>query len=302
MEKTILITGGNGLLGQHLTKVFRDETTFKVIVTGRGEDRLKENGYQYFSMDITSVDEVEIVLKENQPDIIIHSAAISKVEECEDNNENAILNNVYSTELLLKTGKKYGLKHFMFISTDFVFDGEKGMYEETDKRNPPNYYGMTKLMSEDLLFKEKEVEISIVRTCLVYGQVKDMSRTNIMLWAKEKLAKGEIIRVVNDQYRTPTYVGDLAKGCFLIVNKEVTGIFHISGKDYLTPYEIVLKVAEYLTLPIKNIIPVDASKFKEHGRRPLKTGFSNNKAYEKLNYQPISFEDGMKKVLNNVYF
>ncbi|NME68379.1 SDR family oxidoreductase [Flammeovirga aprica] len=297
MSKTILITGANGLLGQHLTQLLTSQNTYNVIATGRGGDRLKEEGYKYLTMDITDEKMVRDVLQNTQPSIIFHCAAISKVENCEDDHDEAVRQNVTATQTLLQVGKENGLEHFIYLSTDFVFDGEKGLYEEDDQRNPPNFYGQTKLMSEDLLLKEKEIKIAIVRTCLVYGQVKDMSRTNIMTWVKDKLSKGEAIKVVNDQYRTPTYAGDLANGCALIAAQGVEGIFHISGKDYLTPYAIALQVAEYLNLSVSNILPVTASTFVEHGRRPLKTGFTNNKAYDILNYQPISFYDGMRKVL-----
>ncbi|MBD0404705.1 SDR family oxidoreductase [Flammeovirga sp. EKP202] len=297
MRKTVLITGANGLLGQHLTLQLAKQDNFNVVATGRGDDRLKEEDYQYFSMDVADENSVRSVMQELKPSIIFHCAAISKVEHCEDDHEEAIRQNVTATQILLEIGKENKLEQFIYLSTDFVFDGEKGLYEEDDQRNPPNYYGTTKMMSEDFLLKEKEVKVAIVRTCLVYGQVKDMSRSNIMLWVKNKLSNGEAIKVVNDQYRTPTYVGDLAKGCILIAEKNEEGIFHISGKDYLTPYAIAIQVAEYLGLTTSLISPVNASTFKEHGRRPLKTGFTNQKAYNVLDYQPILFEEGMKKVL-----
>ncbi|WP_044201291.1 SDR family oxidoreductase [Flammeovirga sp. OC4] len=297
MRKTVLITGANGLLGQHLTLQLVKQDNFDVVATGRGDDRLKEEGYQYFSMDVADENSVRSVMQKLKPSIIFHCAAISKVEHCEDDHEEAIRQNVTATQILLEIGKENKLEQFIYLSTDFVFDGEKGLYEEDDQRNPPNYYGITKMMSEDFLLKEKEVKVAIVRTCLVYGQVKDMSRSNIMLWVKNKLCNGEAIKVVNDQYRTPTYVGDLAKGCILIAEKNEEGIFHISGKDYLTPYAIAIQVAEYLGLTTSLISPVNASTFKEHGRRPLKTGFTNQKAYNVLDYQPILFEKGMKKVL-----
>ncbi|KXX70160.1 SDR family oxidoreductase [Flammeovirga sp. SJP92] len=297
MRKTVLITGANGLLGQHLTEILTQHKSYNVVATGRGEDRFKGEGYQYHTMDVTDSQQVKEVFQVVKPSIVFHCAAISKVEHCEDDHDEAIRQNVTATAMLLELGKENDLEHFIYLSTDFVFDGEKGMYEEDDHRNPPNFYGKTKMMSEDLLLKEKEVKVAIVRTCLVYGQVKDMSRSNIMLWVKNKLMNGESIKVVNDQFRTPTYAGDLAKGCVLIADKKEVGIFHISGRDYLSPYEISLKVATYLNLSISNISPVNASTFIEHGRRPLKTGFTNKKAYDILNYQPISFNEGMKKVL-----
>ncbi|AZQ63014.1 SDR family oxidoreductase [Flammeovirga pectinis] len=297
MRNRVLITGANGLLGQHLTKLLLTKKNIEVFASGRGKDRLLEQGYNYISMDVSIEKEVDDVIASVKPDIIIHAAAISKVENCEDNNNEAILQNVSATAFLLKAGKNNGLKHFIFISTDFVFSGDKGMLTEEERRDPPNFYGQTKLMAEDCVMQNWPFKTSIVRTCLVYGQVKDMSRTNIMLWVKNNLKKGNPIKVVNDQYRTPTYVKDLAQGCFLILDKEAEGVFHISGKDYLTPYAIALKVAKKLNFSTNLITEVTAGTFKENGKRPLKTGFDISKSKNILGYEPISFNKGLEEVV-----
>ncbi|MBB6459958.1 SDR family oxidoreductase [Flammeovirga kamogawensis] len=297
MRRKVLITGANGLLGQHLTKLLLTKKNIEVFASGRGKDRLLEKGYNYISLDVSKKSEVDRVITSIQPDIIIHAAAISKVEDCENDNNNAILQNVSATNFLLNAGKSNALKQFIFVSTDFVFSGEKGMLTEEDRRDPPNFYGQTKLLAEDLVMQSWPFKTAIVRTCLVYGQVKDMSRTNIMLWVKNNLKKGNSIKVVNDQYRTPTYVKDLAQGCFLILDQEAEGIYHISGKDYLTPYTIALKVAKELNLPTNLITEVTANTFKENGKRPLKTGFNISKSKNILGYEPISFNKGLEEVV-----
>jgi dTDP-4-dehydrorhamnose reductase len=132
-----------------------------------------------------------------------------------------------------------------------------------------------------------------VRTCLVYGNLLKGKRSNIISWVKESLEQGKTIQVVSDQLRTPTYVEDLAKGIALIIDKKATGIYHISGRDLLTPYDMAIKTANKFQLDTSKIVKVDASTFKQPGRRPLKTGFIIDKARKELGYEPRSFEEGI---------
>ncbi|MBL7720398.1 MAG: sugar nucleotide-binding protein, partial [Chitinophagaceae bacterium] len=182
---------------------------------------------------------------------------------------------------------------FIFISTDFIFDGREGMYKEEDTGNPVNYYGLTKLRAEALV-KEYSFDWSIVRTVLVYGKPLT-GRGNILTVVKEKLEKGEEYSVFNDQVRTPTFVEDLAAGIVAIIEKRATGIFHLSGKDILTPYQMACKVASYLGLSEGLIRKVTAATFTQPALRPAKTGFIIDKAKKLLGYDPVSFEEGLKR-------
>lgn len=104
---------------------------------------------------------------------------------------------------------------------------------------------------------------------------------------------------MNDQIRTPTYVEDLAKGIMLIIEKRTTGIFHIAGKDILTPYEMAIATAGYCNLNKSLIKKVDASVFKQPAKRPLKTGFDISKARKELAFEPVSFEEGLRKMFES---
>ncbi|OHX68132.1 SDR family oxidoreductase [Flammeovirga pacifica] len=298
MKNKVLITGSNGLLGQSMLKLLKKQANVNIYATGRGKDRFCENGYDYHSLDLTNEQEIDALIKKIQPNCIIHCAAMSKVEDCEDHQELAVKVNTRATEILADVAIKYGVDHFIFISTDFVFDGEKGIYKEDDERNPPNFYGHTKLQAENYLLKiSDQLPISIIRTCLVYGQVKDMSRSNIMLWAKNQLTNHMPIKVVDDQMRTPTFVDDLAMGILFCMDKKAVGVYHISGKEVFTPYQIVMTLVKEYNLNSDLVEAVNASTFKEYGRRPLKTGFDISKAQQNLGYSPISFLEGMKQVI-----
>jgi dTDP-4-dehydrorhamnose reductase len=249
--------------------------------------------YQYESLDFTDSNQVETILKKHKPQVIIHAGAVSKPDECETNQEMAYLHNVKATEYLLKTAASIQ-SHFIFLSTDFVFDGNKGMYVEKDEPgNPVNYYGETKLLGEQLVNAYSHLW-TIVRTVLVYGH-PGLSRQNILTSSAIALKEGKSLKIFDDQVRTPTYVEDLALAIKTIADQKATGIYHISGEDIRTPYQMVTEVAEYFGLNKSLVEPVQEHMFEQPARRPAKTGFNITKAKNELNYNPISFEEGLRK-------
>lgn len=295
----ILITGANGLLGQQLVNHLLP-THHSIIATGKGPSRLpfqESDSYTYRSLDITDKLSVEqIVDSFPDIDIVVHAAASTQVDDCENNKEAALKSNVTGTSNMLEAfrGK---VKQFIYISTDFVFDGERGFYNEEDDLNPVNWYGQTKMQAEEKV-KEGGIPYTIIRTCLVYGNPISGTRSNIITWVKDNLENKRPIKVVSDQVRTPTYVEDLAKGIILVIEKQAKGIFHISGNETLTPYDMAMKTVAYFNLDASLITKVDASTFTQPGKRPQKTGFSIEKAQRELGYEPVSFEEGIKLMVH----
>ena len=297
--KRILLTGANGLLGQKLFFLLSDLVEIELIATGRGPARIDCQGTKYFNADLTEKKALYSKVLKFAPTHIIHTAAMTQVDLCETNQEQCWLNNVVASENLIGLAKDIDA-YFQYVSTDFVFDGTEGPYLEDDIPNPVNFYGKSKLAVEKLLAKSGLV-FSIVRTVLVYGVSKDLSRSNIVLWTKNKLEAGEKIRVVDDQWRSPTLVEDLALGCKLILDKEANGIFHISGRDYLSAYDVALKTAEVFGLEKDLISPTNASEFNEVATRPLKTGFDISKARNQLGFEPVSLTEGLKMVKRQLF-
>ena len=290
----VLITGANGLLGQHVTKVLLDKN-YQVVATSRGESRLPFQpaaNYTYHEMDVANALETFSVMTLEKPDVVVHAAAMTNVDDCELRPQQCERINVQGTSQILTDAETFS-SHFIFISTDFVFDGEKGNYTEEEDTKPISLYGFSKLQAESMV-QTSTIPFTIVRTCLVYGNLLQGKRSNIVSWVKESLEQGKTIQVVADQLRTPTYVEDLANGIALIIEKKATGIYHISGKDKLTPYEMAIKTAHAFQLDASKIVRVDAATFKQPGRRPLKTGFVIEKARKELGYEPRSFEEGLK--------
>jgi dTDP-4-dehydrorhamnose reductase len=294
----ILITGSNGLLGQKLVYKLKDKKNITLIATARGENRLvKKDGYTYESLDITNFENVKSVFTKHKPDVIINTAAMTNVDACETDRENAWLMNAASVDHQVKVLE--GLKnadhnpHFIHLSTDFIFDGTHGPLTEEEKPNPLSYYAETKLEAEKIVMASG-LKWAIARTVLVYGIVDNMSRSNIVLWVKQNLEQGKTINVVDDQFRTPTLAEDLADGCILIAEKGAEGIFNISGKDFMSIIELAYKVADYYKLDRSLIKPSKSADIKQPAKRPPRTGFIIDKARKILGYNPHSFEEGIK--------
>jgi dTDP-4-dehydrorhamnose reductase len=292
----VLVTGSNGLLGQYLVQRLSALPGYEVIATGRGPNRLKmQEGYVYESVNLKDEAAVKGLVERHQPDVIVHAGAMTQADDCERNKDACWMANVTATRYLLQGAEKAG-SFFLFLSTDFVFDGLGGPYREDDPVNPVNYYGASKAAAERIV-KQGKAPWAIARTVLVYGLADDPLRTNIITWVKSNLEQKKKLKVVNDQWRTPTLVQDLAEGCRLIIDKRAEGIFHISGKDMLTPYDMAVQVASYLNLDTRLFEKVDATSFRQPARRPAKTGFVIEKAERELGYSPHSFEEGLKVIL-----
>lgn len=292
MKKRILVTGSNGLLGQKIIYGYKANPSFELIATARGQNRMRDTkGYSYREMDITNRDSVFQVLAEEKPEVVINTAAMTNVDACEQDHEGCDLLNVTAVQYLADACDALKI-HLIHISTDFIFDGIDGPYREDDTPNPLSYYGHSKLKSEEIV-KKCTCPWSIIRTVLVIGITEGMSRSNIVLWAKGALEKGQTINVVNDQFRTPTLAEDLALGCMLIADKGATGVYNISGKDFMSIYELVQHVAEYWNLDRTLIKSSSSEKLGQPANRPPITGFQLAKAMDQLGYNPHSFKEAL---------
>lgn len=294
--KKILITGSNGLLGQKLAALLLPRADVKLLATSRGENKLAGvfPTLPFASMDVTNRVQVEEVVSQFKPTHIIHTAAMTNVDQCETDQEAALKLNRDAVAYIVEACERHDV-HLVHLSTDFIFDGESGPYDEEAVANPISFYGETKLMAEEIVKKAK-CRWAILRTVLVYGVVHDYGRSNIVLWVRDSLRAGKVIKVVDDQFRTPTLAEDLAMGCWLVVEQDAEGIYNISGNEMLTPYQMALIVADYFKLDKSLIDKADASTFSQPAKRPPRTGFIITKAENKLGYTPHSFIEGIRMV------
>jgi dTDP-4-dehydrorhamnose reductase len=294
--RTVLITGCNGLLGQKLVYSLKEIPDVKIVATSIGENRLiNQEGYLYESLDITSFSEVETIINKYRPDAVINTAAMTNVDTCEAQKEACFALNVRAVQHLLTACEAMSgpeKPHMIHLSTDFIFNGEHGPYREEDTPDPLSYYASTKLEAEQLVQKSN-LKWTILRTMLVYGTVDNMSRTNIVLWAKGALEKKQDIKVVDDQFRNPTLAEDLAQACMLAFQKKALGIYHISGKDFMSILDLVRAVADFFKLDPSHIVSISSTTLNQAAKRPAKTGFILDKAIRELGYAPHSFKDGL---------
>lgn len=289
----ILITGSNGLLGQKLVALLRQQVGVALIATSRGANKLARlyPDLSYATLDVTDVAQVQQVLGQERPTHVIHTAAMTNVDECELNHEPCWLQNVTSVANLVASCFRLNI-HLTHLSTDFIFSGEEGPLAEDAEPAPINFYGESKLAAEHLV-QASPGHWAIARTVLVYGVAHEYGRTNIVLWVRDSLRAGKPIKVVADQWRTPTLAEDLAQGCWLLVRQSAQGIYHISSDELLTPYAMALRVADYFGLDKSLIEKVDSSTFSQPARRPARTGFLIDKARRELGYRPHAFAEGI---------
>lgn len=293
----ILVTGAGGLLGQKLSFLLYQDKNIQPILTARRKITLPFSP-EIHTLDIEDPDAVEKVFQKHRPDVVINTAAMTMVDHCEQNRDACWKANVDAVANLIASSEKINA-HLIHVSTDFVFDGSFGPLDESAEPNPVNFYGESKLAAEALVKKSK-TEWAIIRTVLVYGITADMSRSNIVLWVKQSLEQGKSIKVVNDQWRTPTLAEDLAMGCYLAATRKAKGVYHISGKDFMTPYELALRTAGFFNLDKSLISPTDSTTFTQPARRPAKTGFIIDKARKELGYEPRSFSEGLEMVASQI--
>ena len=289
----VLITGSNGLLGQKLVSKLSLDKSINLIATSKGRNRLSNNkGYNYISLDITDRLKVQEIIISQSPDVVINTAAMTDVDDCEDRKKECDDLNVEAVRYLSDAVQKIDA-HLIHLSTDFIFDGKSGPYSEEDLPNPLSYYGLSKLKSENLLL-QSSCKWTILRTIIVFGVGENLSKGNIVLWAKDALEKGDPLNIIDDQYRSPTLAEDLADACILATNKKSYGIFNISGKDLMSIYEMVERIALFNGLSTGNLNRISSDTLNQKAKRPSKTGFVLDKSREILGYDPHSFEESLE--------
>lgn len=280
-------------MGRHLTNYLASKG-FSTWGTGRNKPKgkLLNNG-EFILADLLNTSQSVEMVAELQPNAIIHTAAMSKPDECEQQKELCLQTNLEATKTLANAAKLANAK-FIFISTDFVL-GEGDNHTETSIPNPLNFYAQSKLMAEEHI-QQKLINYCIVRPVLIYGKHIEGVRNTFIDWVQQSLQASKQIKVVNDQFRTPTYVDDICFGIERIISLDKTGIYHLAAEQILTPYTMAVKIANHLQLDSNLIIPVDENSFPEPVRRAKRSIVNIDKAKTELGYLPVSFDEGLMRM------
>lgn len=298
--KRILITGGNGLLGQSVSHLLVQETDHDVLVTGREQHSvIGKPRMQYLRLDVTDKKQLRDCINTFQPHTIVHTAANTNVDECEDDRDRAQLLNVKAVEYLAETARITGA-HIIHLSTDYVFDGEKAPLDESAAPKPVNYYGKTKLASENVL-RGAGIRYTIVRTMILYGCGIDV-KPNFALWVLHNLSAGNTINVVVDQYGQPTFVDDIGYGIIKIIELDRTGLYHISGSEVTSRYDFAVAVAETFKQKKDLIQPISSDELNQAAPRPRYSEFVTQKARMELGLRLSNVREGLSVLRNQLQY
>ena len=290
-----LIIGGGGQLGSKiLNRALRGHEIYATYLTRKPtieEDRA-------IKLDKTNEKAVNNIMKKLTPDVIIDTAALHSVDYCETNKEEAKKVNVIGTKNVAEACKKNGAK-MVFISTDYVFDGEKGNYTEDDPTNPINYYGTSKLEAETIVKNVCEDHI-IARPSVIYSwipsnqtQSSSGKPLNFAMWLSQKLERGEPVNIVSDQYSSPTLADNLADTLLVMCEKNITGLYHVAGGTRLNRYEFSVKIAEKMGYDQTFINPIETSQLKQKARRPMDSSLRVEKIEKTLNIKIPTIDEAL---------
>ncbi len=281
----LFITGGSGLFGSKLAEIAGNE--HEVYAGFRSHDPPFGVPVKF---DLTS--NVLDVVKEIRPDAIVHSAAMTDVDKCEVEKELAYKINVEGTKKVAEAAKKVNA-FLVYISTDYVFSGDRGMYREDDETNPVNYYGYTKLEGEK--FCE-----NVARTCVIYGSRPAAGKVNFALWLIEKLEKGEEVKIVTDQFITPTLNTNLAEMVLEVVERGVTGTFHLAGATRVSRFDFATELARVFGFDESLIKPAKMSEINWIAKRPRDSSLDVTKASEFLKNKPYDLKKALKTLKEEI--
>ena len=288
-QSKILITGSNGFLGQELRKLL--DKNFNIIATGLGPDRLCNHNHIYVELNIQSAVECDAILNKYHPAIIINAAALTDVDQCEQDKSKCFAINSDSIRFFKDYVQKRDI-HFIQISTDFIFDGNRGWYAENYQYNPLNIYGLSKLRAEKIITQNFPT-YTILRTSLVYG----LGPNNFLGWVRKKIMQDKYLNIVGDQYRTPTYVFDLAYAVLQVMNLKKYGVYHISGGQNLSIFDFVCNIAKHVKVDVSKINKISSKELNQIAVRPVDTSLSIDKAMRDFDFNPTKLDNVLNQIL-----
>lgn len=290
-----LIIGANGFAGRRILQHLSRQGKYDLTGCSLHKDILPGDDYRFVEADINNHPAIDRMIGELCPDVVINSSALSVPDYCESHHEEADATNIRAVENIARCCEKAGSR-FIHLSTDFVFDGKKtDLYTEEDTPAPVNYYGISKYRGE-LAVAAHCSNYANVRVVVVYGKALPSQHGNILQLVKNRLSAGQEIRVVSDQYRTPTWVQDIADGVERLMHTSQNGTWHICGGECLSIADIAYRVADYFRLDRSLIVPVTTEEMNEATPRPRFSGLSIEKAKRELDYVPHSLEEGMAEM------
>lgn len=285
----LLITGASGLYGSKLAQMALSKN-FEVYSSDIQDLSVYGN---FVKLDISGKTQVDEAFKTIKPNVVVHAATLTDVDKCELNKALAWKVNVEGTKNIVEAAKATG-SFLIYISTDYVFGGETGRYKETDAPNPINYYGVTKLKAEEIVKTQKEYFIA--RPSVMYGSTPAAGKVNFALWIIENLRKGEHVKIVTDQWNTPTLNTNLAQMTLEVIERRLTGIYHLCGATRVSRFKFVEQIADVFSLDKGLIDKVLSSQFTLPAKRPMDSSLDTSKAQQTLQHKPLEINMALKQL------
>ena len=288
--KKLLIIGGSGLVGSTLIEYAK--TDYDIHFT------INTNESSFDDIPFTKIDlmknksEILNLINDFKPDVVVHTAAHSSVDLCETDHKLANFLHIDVTQDITKLCHQINAK-LIYFSTDAVFNGKMNKkYVENDVPHPINYYGKTKLDAEKIILDQSTKNV-ILRPSVIYGWHKKSRFTN---WIIESLKNQITVDPHVDQYNTPTLVDDLVKSILLIIEQDISGLFHSTGKTCVNRYELANIIADIFGFDNKLITPVTSNEKKQDAPRPKKTCLDSSKLEKLIDYEFKNISEGIKFV------
>lgn len=281
--KRLFVTGGSGLLGSKFLDI---NEGYEIILTHH-----KNPDETSIFLDVTNQEDVLEKIISINPDAVIHSAALTDVDYCEDHKKEAWDVNAKGTENIVKACEKTDSK-LIYVSTDFVFDGEKGMYSEEDETNPLNHYALTKLKGEEFV-QNSNLNYAIARVSVLYGWHE---RMNFVTWAIGELKEKRQINIVTDQYNSPTFADNAARALIKIFDKNKEGVYHVAGNERISRFDFAKNIAEIFNMNENLINPIKSNDLVQKAKRPRDSSLCVEKAQRELGIKLLSTKEGLEEM------
>lgn len=278
----IFITGGGGLLGSKLSEIAQEEG--HEVFSGYNHNTLEKGPLVKFDLTVENTISKAVIL--SKPEVIFHTAALTDVDKCEIERDLACQINVRGTKLLAEAAKNAGA-FLVYVSSDYVFGGSKGLYREDDAANPISHYGCTKLLGE-------KYASCVARTCVIYGARPASGKINFALWIIDKLQKGEKIKIVTDQYISPTLNTNLARMLLEVGEKRLEGTYHLAGAERISRYGYACRLADVFGFDKSLIVPSKMIDMTWKARRPMDSSMDVSKANKMLMEKPWNIDKSFK--------
>jgi len=284
----ILVTGSSGLLGSKIVKIALEKgnDVYSCYLNHKvGE------GFP-IKLDITDNSKVSSIFKKTKPDVIVHAAALTNVDLCERDRQLATKVNVKGTRNIVEAARELN-SYLIYISTDYVFSGEKGLYREDDQPKPLNFYGYSKLEGEKIV-KSSGLDYLVARTSVIYGARPASGKVNFALWVLERLENGEEVNALVDQHVSPTLNTNLAEMLLEACERRLVGTYHMAGATRVSRYEFALELAKTFNYDESTVKKAYMKDMKWVAKRPMDSSLNLDKARKVLKVKPLEISQAIK--------